>query len=297
MTTRLLLRLYPSWWRARYGEEFLALLDDYGSGFGCAVDIVRSAADARMSGDHDASLSSRQRSALCSSIYTVAVLVPIAAVLLRVPDDAGMVAAASRHPLVGFSLVVVFLGVMGIAVFALAGTIIFGGLALREARRTRRREFVLPLAAVAAGVLILIGAEALLGISYAALTQAQRQSAAAAAATEVALIAWAALCVLGLGMCAGGLRRAVRHTQFSTEDGRSAAGLAWGVVCSAAAVLGGAIVWGVAMLIEARMAFASLGTAAWLAIVAVGVLALAPSVIALGRCPRATEPWTRQGET
>lgn len=249
-----------------------------------------------MSGDHDASLSSRQRSALCSSIYTVAVLVPIAAVFLRVPDDAGMVAAASRHPLVAFSLVVVFLGVMGIAVFALAGTIIFGGLALREARRTHRRELVLPLVAVAAGVLILMGAEALLGISYAALTQAQRQAAVTPAAREVALVVWAALCLIGLGMCAGGLRRAVRRTQFSAEDGRSASGLAWGVACSAAAVLAGAIVWGAAMLIEARIAFASLGTVAWLAMVAVGFPALGPAVIALRRCRRATEPWTRQGE-
>jgi hypothetical protein len=250
-----------------------------------------------MSGDHDASLSSRQRSALCSSIYTVAVLVPIAAVFLRVPDDAGMVAAASRHPLVAFSLVVVFLGVLGTAVFAIGGTVIFGGLALREARRTHRRELVLPLVAVAAGVLILIGAEALLGISYSALTQAQRQAAAAPAAREVALVAWAALCVLGLGMCAGGLRRAVRRTQLSTQEAGSAAGLAWAMATSAVAVLAGAIVWGAAMLIEARVAFASLGTVAWLAMVAVGFLALGPAAIALRRCRRATEPWTRQGET
>jgi hypothetical protein len=49
--TRRLLRLYPRWWRERYGEEFGALIDDL-SGTGptpwLVADIVRGAVDARL---------------------------------------------------------------------------------------------------------------------------------------------------------------------------------------------------------------------------------------------------------
>jgi hypothetical protein len=44
-----LLRLYPAAWRARYGDEFLALLEDRPPSLGERLDIVRSALDARVS--------------------------------------------------------------------------------------------------------------------------------------------------------------------------------------------------------------------------------------------------------
>jgi hypothetical protein len=280
--SRALVRLYPRWWRARYREEFVALLDEHGFGLACVLDIVRGAADARIRGDGAASLDSRQRGALGAALCTAAALAPIAAVFSRLPEDAGIVDAANRHPLVALSLVVVALGVMATAVFGLGGTLIFGGLALREARRTHRRELALPLRAVGVGVLLLIGVEAIVGIYYSTLTPAQRLNGT----TSGILIAWGALSVLGLAMCAGGLSQAVRRTQLDPDDASRAAALAWAVAGSAAGMLAGATAWGLAMLTEAPAAFAPIGTLAWLAMLAVNVLALGPALIALARCRR-----------
>ena len=46
---RWLVRLYPSSWRERYGEEFSALLDDVPAAPRTVMDIVRGALDARLS--------------------------------------------------------------------------------------------------------------------------------------------------------------------------------------------------------------------------------------------------------
>ena len=44
-----LLRLYPRWWRERYGDEFVALLEAEPMGFGVLADVVAGAFDAWMS--------------------------------------------------------------------------------------------------------------------------------------------------------------------------------------------------------------------------------------------------------
>jgi len=43
-----LLRLYPRWWRERYGDEFEVLLEDLPSDRSYLVDIVKGAVDARL---------------------------------------------------------------------------------------------------------------------------------------------------------------------------------------------------------------------------------------------------------
>jgi hypothetical protein len=286
LATRVVVRLYPVWWRARYGEEFLALLDESGSGPGYLLDVLRGAADARLRGDRGESLDVCQRGALGSALCTAAALAPITALFLRVPEDARLVDAAGRHPLVALSLAVVMLGVVATAVFALSGTVMVCILALREAHRTHTHGLTAALAAVGVGVLLLIVAETVLGVSYASLTQAQRQGETTTVAREVAVGVWAALCVLSLAVSAAGLRRAARRTQFAIEDARTAGALARAITWSAVIVLAGSVVWGAAMLIEAPGALTPLNAAAWLAMETVAALALVPSLIALGRCRR-----------
>jgi hypothetical protein len=46
MNTKWLLWLYPDAWRARYAEEFLALLEAQPAGPGLVVDVVLNAVDA-----------------------------------------------------------------------------------------------------------------------------------------------------------------------------------------------------------------------------------------------------------
>jgi hypothetical protein len=45
---RWLLRLYPRWWRERYGDEFAALLEDLRGDRPVVLDIVKGAVDARL---------------------------------------------------------------------------------------------------------------------------------------------------------------------------------------------------------------------------------------------------------
>ena len=47
---RLLLRLYPRWWRARYGDEFDALLEESRSGWRSTLDVIKGAFVMRMRG-------------------------------------------------------------------------------------------------------------------------------------------------------------------------------------------------------------------------------------------------------
>jgi len=41
-------RLYPRWWRERYGEEFAALLEDARPGFFGVLDVARGAMTMQM---------------------------------------------------------------------------------------------------------------------------------------------------------------------------------------------------------------------------------------------------------
>jgi hypothetical protein len=44
-----LLRLYPRAWRARYGDEMLAVLEQHGTGWRTRLDVLRGALDAHLS--------------------------------------------------------------------------------------------------------------------------------------------------------------------------------------------------------------------------------------------------------
>jgi hypothetical protein len=61
MTADRLLRLYPRWWRDRYGEEFLALVGGRPLNLAQVIDIVSGAIDARLSSDVRASASAERR--------------------------------------------------------------------------------------------------------------------------------------------------------------------------------------------------------------------------------------------
>ncbi len=57
---RWLLRLYPPRWRRRYGDEFLALLEELPLGAAVVFDVVRAAADRRLAGRDDAAAPARR---------------------------------------------------------------------------------------------------------------------------------------------------------------------------------------------------------------------------------------------
>ena len=46
---RALIRLYPAWWRRRYGDEYAALLAELPARPGLVIDVVRAAVDAHLS--------------------------------------------------------------------------------------------------------------------------------------------------------------------------------------------------------------------------------------------------------
>ena len=58
---RWLLRLYPKRWRARYGDEFAAILETQRPSIGLFVDVLAGALDAPAASDHTGALDRRRR--------------------------------------------------------------------------------------------------------------------------------------------------------------------------------------------------------------------------------------------
>jgi hypothetical protein len=122
---RALLRLYPAAWRERYGEEFLALLDDQKPSLAMIIDVLFSALDAHLDREREGrTMLARLRTAAPAAIVTGAALWLLTAlatagavpgggwVLVVLPLGAALTAAGM------FSIALVERGQPAIAIFA-----------------------------------------------------------------------------------------------------------------------------------------------------------------------------------
>jgi len=76
MAGRWLLALYPARWRARYGEEFQALLDEEALTPSLVLDVIRGALDARSVSPSPGGLVMRTRTSVLGSILAVVLVLP-----------------------------------------------------------------------------------------------------------------------------------------------------------------------------------------------------------------------------
>jgi hypothetical protein len=142
---RAALGLYPPAWRARYGDEVRALLEDSGAGVRAAAALAWHAVPAWVCPSrqlHDRP--ERMRASLGTVLAAWAVLAGLAAVFAQLTQAQGSAQGLTlaRHPVIGWSYWV-FDGAVIVSVLAVAA----GGLPLwlrmfREARCARRRREV-----------------------------------------------------------------------------------------------------------------------------------------------------------
>jgi hypothetical protein len=239
-----LLRLYPSGFRARHGDELLAWVAERGLGPLVALDLARGALDAHLhpdlAGERRIRMCQPQRlrglvlGVLCG--YAAFVLAGVGYQKLTEYDD--FVAAARHHAAVGAA----FDTVVGASLVALAAMLAAGlpiGLtALRQAL-AGRRELLRPLGVVAAAVVWFAGT----------LVLAWRARGLPAGQTDSVVGVGGMIASFVLATAAGvaGAVAAVRRTQLPTRLLRFAAGAAVVATVAMVAMLAATLTWGLAL--------------------------------------------------
>lgn len=157
---RLLLRLYPAAWRARYGEEFTALLEDQPLTPRIALDTLLGALDAHLTAmwSHGGrlhvmnKLRSSQIVVFCAYICFV-----VAGMGFQKMTEYDDFAAARSHTLVGVTFGVVVAGAALSLLAVLAGGVPLALAALRFAWERKRWDIALLLSTPALALAVLLG--------------------------------------------------------------------------------------------------------------------------------------------
>ena len=169
MISRSLVRLYPTAWRSRYGDELAAVLDDVRPTPRALLDVLLGALDAHLHADllpgRVLSMTSRLRSSAIAVFCAFAVFVLAYAGWARLTDPrAPFAAAAQAHAsvLVAWDAAQVAAAVAGLAVVVGGVPILLAAVvsAWRGGRRDILALFAWPVAGVAVSGVLLLAAEA-----------------------------------------------------------------------------------------------------------------------------------------
>ena len=90
--TKFASKLYPRWWRERYGDEFAALLDDARPGLGGTLDVLKGALTMQLS------TFSAKRTLLIGAVAGLAIGLAVTFFLTPQYSSAAVVSIASRNP-------------------------------------------------------------------------------------------------------------------------------------------------------------------------------------------------------
>jgi hypothetical protein len=134
---RAALLLYPRAWRARYGEEVAALLEDTGGGLRAVVALAWHAVPAWVfPAEHLHDRDGQVRASLGTVLLAWSALVGISLVFVQLTQFQGVRPAG--HPIIGWCYAVIDAGVAVSALSAAAGGLPLWLLMLRRARREHR---------------------------------------------------------------------------------------------------------------------------------------------------------------
>jgi hypothetical protein len=281
---RIALRLYPRWWRDRYGAEYEALLDQHGVDAATLADVARGALDARLAG-RPASLERRRRTALAACLWAVVAVVVAVAGFQKMPEYDEFASAHHAPIAAGRGLIVAGVGVIALAV-ALAALVI-GRALLDDLRRERRDEVVRPLvrAALASGAFVL--AFALLAL------YAHRPPGPGPRAPRnlAALGVWLLFSAIVVCVAVANAGRVLRGVRIDEDGLRRAVACAWVSAGGMALTVVGMLVWGLALRVERPPVFglrdggllSTPAPATWAVELVVGAGALALALAALSR--------------
>ncbi|HKV83453.1 MAG TPA: hypothetical protein VJN88_02785 [Ktedonobacterales bacterium] len=157
---RLLLRLYPIAWRARYGDEFAALLEARPMTPRIVLDVMTGALDARFLALRAFGRGQRMINKLRASqiaVFCAYICFVVAGMGFQKMTEYDDFVAARRHTLVGVTFDAVVVGAVISLLAVLAGGAPLALAALRYAWDHRRRDIALLLATPVIALAVLLG--------------------------------------------------------------------------------------------------------------------------------------------
>ena len=163
---RVALALYPPSWRARYGDEVRAFLDDSGGGLAALASLAWHAVPAWVAPPrHLHDRAGRMRASLSTALMSWSVLAGLGLVFAQLTQMQGL--AAPGHPQVRWAYAVFDLALAASALVAGLGGLPLWLLMLRRARREQRLRdsvyLLLPVLAVLAYLVAVIAVAGLIG--------------------------------------------------------------------------------------------------------------------------------------
>jgi hypothetical protein len=217
-----LLALYPRAYRARYGEELRALLEDYPVTAATLLDLSRSALEAQLRpGALLDSPPKRMRGTVSAAVALWIALVFVGSGFAKTTEDASFRAAEAAHPLLGGArdAVAVLALASGVIVAVAGAPLAFSVLrqAWRGQSRSLRRAVAVPLVALAC----------FCAASAALVLLANHGPRGGSLLGRVLIGAWLALAVVVAAACALGARRAIQGARLRAAELALAVAGAW----------------------------------------------------------------------
>lgn len=280
-----LLRLYPAEWRARYGEEFAALLEDCPLSFFGLLDVLLGALDAHIA-PLDANgrilrmLHQPRRSAIVVFCAYIAFVLAGMAYNQTIEDD--LRALNSAHPDVALAYHIVFF-VSPLSLLAvLVGGLPIALVALRHALAGRRWDILALFAIPPLSLALWLGWTAII---VGVIAPAHPRITINETFGLAVFVSWGGLFVLAAIASTAAVSIAVSRSEVSPRLYRFALGPGVAAVLTMAAMLGGVVAWGLLMRADDPAYLSSTTGPFGLSVVmqwliVVGVMALATLVAA-----------------
>jgi hypothetical protein len=238
-----LVALYPADWRARYGEEYLAVLEQMRLTPRVVADHIRAAVAVQLDPGRDTAgaraVADRLRSSELTVLMSWLALVVGGLAYQRMIDDAALAGAGDAHDAIRIGLVLVVAG----ALLSLAAVMVGSLPALLAIVRTA-------IAGRRPGLLGLLAVPPLLLVGFLALTVRLASGGAGSGAehAQVALFAaWGASFVAALAAGAAAVSLAAARASVPAACFRFAIRPAYALTAAMALVSAGALVWGAAL--------------------------------------------------
>jgi len=299
-----LLRLYPAAWRARYGEEFAALLEDCRPTALALLDVFLGALDAHITPfDADGRilrmLNRPRRTAIAVFCAYVAFVVAGIGFNQMIEDD---LRTLNAHPAIAAAYYVVYWGSAVSVLAILAGALPIGLAVARRALAGRRWDIIALLAVP------VVALAAWLGWTLALINGLPRAVGLdpSQGAKNIVWVSWVGLFVLAAIVSAAAVSIAVSRGEVAPRLYRFALGPAAVATLAMAVMLGGVVAWG--LLVRAELpAYLDLPTsplrfpvaAGWLRDVVIMAAATLIAAIAVARAwrtpPAPAEPVAHVG--
>jgi hypothetical protein len=271
----LLVNLYPERWRARYGEEYRALLEQLSLTPRLLVDIVMAATAAHLDPKWEPARPAVLRRLRAEELVVLMAwlaLVVAGSGFQKLTEDPAFAAAASTDPLVGLAMVLVVGGAMVSLVAVLAGASPIVLAIIRSAFVGRRPGTILLLATP----LVLLGGWVLATLLLVAAVPAPATTLSRAAL----LAAWAGSFVIAITLGAAAVAAAAIRSSVPLACYRLAVVPAGVTATAMAVVCVGVGLWGAALAVRAPTLFWSDGglvatatAASWAGILAMATMA------------------------